>query len=265
MSRVLPDPGLPWPLPIEAVGLIAESEGLRLKAYPCPAGVWTIGWGETEGVKPGDVCTKEQADAMLLKDLGARVAAVQAMLTQYANPYQLGALVSLAYNIGLRDDKRKRGLYYSSVLRLHNAGDYAGAARAFDLINKYRDPQDGQLKVSAGLTRRRKAEAALYLTPEDGVPAVQVPQEVAPESSLAKSPIAQAGAATTLTGGLTVLATLGDQAETVSSSVKVISGAVKSTSEAVGLSPGAMLGGALLFIGLVAAYQRYKQRRDGWA
>lgn len=265
MARVLPDPNLAWPLPMEAVGLIADCEGLRLKAYPCQAGVWTIGWGETENVKPGDTCTKEQADAWLCADLVKRVMAVQGMLTQYANPYQLGALVSLAYNIGLRDDKRKRGLHYSSVLRLHNAGDYAGAARAFDLINKYRDPETGQLRVSAGLTRRRKAEAALYLTPDEGTPTPPMPQEVAPESSLVASPIAQVGAATTVTGGLTALTAFGDQADTVSSTVKVISGSVKSVSEAVGLSPGVILGGALLFMGAVAAYQRWQQRRSGWA
>ena len=48
----LPDSGLPWPIPMEAVALIAEAEGLRLKAYRCPAGVPTIGWSSRSSTRP---------------------------------------------------------------------------------------------------------------------------------------------------------------------------------------------------------------------
>ena len=49
--------------------LIKHFEGCELKAYLCPAGVWTIGYGHTKGVKEGDVITAEEADAMLLAEL----------------------------------------------------------------------------------------------------------------------------------------------------------------------------------------------------
>jgi GH24 family phage-related lysozyme (muramidase) len=93
----LPDAGLPWPLPLDAVRLIAESEGLRLAAYLCPAGVWTIGWGETDGVQPGDTCTKEQADRWLCEDLTDRAKAVRELCTSAPSRNELGALVSLSF------------------------------------------------------------------------------------------------------------------------------------------------------------------------
>lgn len=147
-------PDRPWPIARTAVELIADREqgpngGPALKAYKCPAGVWTLGFGETAGVKPGMTCTESEAWDMLLRDLTARTQAVQGMLTLPANENQLGALVSLVYNIGLEAFKK------SSVLRLHNAGDFAGAARAFRLWDKAR--VNGKLQVLAGLTARRAA------------------------------------------------------------------------------------------------------------
>lgn len=50
--------------------LIKRFEGLRLEAYPCPANVWTIGYGHTPGVAAGDVITPAQADALLQQDIG---------------------------------------------------------------------------------------------------------------------------------------------------------------------------------------------------
>ena len=63
--RRLPDPSLPWPIAMAAVAEIAESEGWSNVAYRCPAGIWSIAWGETDGVRPGDVCTEEQGDRWL--------------------------------------------------------------------------------------------------------------------------------------------------------------------------------------------------------
>ena len=56
--------------------LIKEFEGCRLKAYLCPAGVWTIGWGCTEGVKPGMVWSREEAEQALLREIAKHEAAV---------------------------------------------------------------------------------------------------------------------------------------------------------------------------------------------
>lgn len=185
-----PDATLPWPIPYAGVQLLAEYEqgptgGCALAAYRCPAGVWTIGWGETDGVRPGDVCTPEQADRWLVEDLGERAAAVRGHCTREPSPHELAALVSLAYNIGLA------GLRRSTAMRAHNAGQHEAAARAFGLWNKAR--VGGQLVELPGLTARRAREAALYLTPDaDAQP--RMPQAVEAESSLARSPIAQAGA-----------------------------------------------------------------------
>ena len=76
MPTQLPNPSLPWPIAMQGVALIAESESLRLRAYRCPVGVWTIGWGETDGVHPGDTCTQEQADRWLCDDLTDRAIAL---------------------------------------------------------------------------------------------------------------------------------------------------------------------------------------------
>lgn len=267
----LPDPNLNWPVPLRAVELIAEHEGLRLHTYRCPAGVWTIGWGETDPDKavPGRTIDKQTADKWFCEDLLRRSTAVQAMCTEYAAPNQLGALTSLAYNIGLREDRKKRGLYHTTVLRLHNAGDAEGAARAFDLINQYRDPADGQLKVSRGLTRRRKAEAALYLAPEPGAgghsEVTPMPQSVAPESSLARSPIA-VSSAVTVAGGLGMLAAAAaEAADAASIPIKTLVGVTRATAEVLGVTPLVLAGGTAVAVGVIALYNRYRQRRGGWA
>lgn len=53
----------------KGVSLIKQFEGCRLKAYKCPAGVWTIGYGHTAGVKEGDIITQETAESYLRNDL----------------------------------------------------------------------------------------------------------------------------------------------------------------------------------------------------
>ena len=51
------------------IDLIKHFEGCELKAYKCPAGVWTIGYGHIKGVQEGDVITEQQADEMLVEEL----------------------------------------------------------------------------------------------------------------------------------------------------------------------------------------------------
>ncbi len=51
------------------IDLIKKYEGCRLDAYKCPAGVWTIGYGHTGDVQPGQQITQAQADAILIVDL----------------------------------------------------------------------------------------------------------------------------------------------------------------------------------------------------
>ena len=138
----LPNKNLDWPVAYDAVLEIARSEGLRLRAYRCPAGVPTIARGRTRGVKMGDTCTQDQADAWFVEDLTEFTDGVQRVLKRDASDNELGAMVSLAYNIGLA------GFAKSTVLKRHNEGDRQSAARAFALWNKARI--NGVLQVVDG-------------------------------------------------------------------------------------------------------------------
>lgn len=262
---VLPNKSLAWPVPWRAVELVALKEGLRLRAYLCPAGVPTIGWGETEGVSLGMTWTKAQADERLCAELGRYADRVRSLCRITPSDTQLGALVCLAYNIGLT------ALAKSSVLKAHNRGDFAAAARAFGLWNKAK--VQGKLVVVAGLTTRRAAEAALYLEDaHDEVSSQAMPQAVAAESSLAQSPIAQSGAGVAGAGALTLLSSVKDQATLAgdtASTLGTLAGhaqtAVQAVSGAFGVPTPWLLGAALLAAGLAVLAYRFKQRRDGWA
>lgn len=130
--------------------IVKRFEGLELKAYKCPAGVWTIGYGSTgPHVTPGKVITEATADALLQADLDRFEEGV-AQLAPGATQGQFDAMVSLAFNIGLAAFRK------STVLRRHLAGDHAGAAAAFALWDKAGG------RVLAGLQRRRAEEARLY-------------------------------------------------------------------------------------------------------
>lgn len=256
-----PDPALPWPIPLAAVGLIAEFEqgprgGVALRTYLCPAGVPTIGWGETDPDKavPGGRCTKEQADQWLLDDLAQRTAQARALLKRHADPHQLGAMVSLAYNIGMANFAK------STVLKAFNRGDLAAAGRAFRLWNKAK--VKGVLTDLAGLTRRRAAEEALFLTPDPETTAVELmPQAVASESNMAASPIVQAGTVTAGAGVVSVLAEAGAQLGTVTPVLEQAKDAV----QVLGVPPEWVLPALLLAAGGLIVWHRWKQRSGGWA
>jgi lysozyme len=158
------------------IELIKRSEGCRLQSYDDGFGTWTIGYGRTAGVRPGQHITQQEAERMLAEDLAAFGGQVAALCTLTPNPNQLGALTSLAYNIGVDN------FHKSTVLKRHNAGHPAEAAEAFKMWNKAAG------HVVPGLVRRRSEEAALYLTPVNGstapsVQTVDIPQPVTPPTS----------------------------------------------------------------------------------
>jgi lysozyme len=132
--------------------LVKRSESLVLKAYLCPAHVWTIGYGHTRGVKMGDTCTEEQAIDWLKEDLRDAEAIVDATVDVPLSQNQFDALVSFVFNVGGGAFKT------STLLRLLNRGEYSRAAEQLDRWNK----AAGQ--VLAGLTTRRAAERALFET-----------------------------------------------------------------------------------------------------
>lgn len=130
--------------------LIKQFEGLYLKAYRCPAGVPTIGYGHTAGVAMGQTITQQQADDYLRRDVRQFERAVSRLVRVPLTQGQFDALVSFAFNLG------EGALAQSTLLRLLNAGDYAGAAAQFDRWNKAAG------RVLPGLVRRRAAERALF-------------------------------------------------------------------------------------------------------
>jgi lysozyme len=133
--------------------LIKSFEGLYLKAYLCPAKVWTIGYGHTGNVKPGDVINRQQADELLRQDVEEFVAIVNTAVKVPLTQNQFDSLVSFVYNVGA-DAFRK-----STLLRKLNAGDYAGAAQEFERWNKAHGV------VLPGLVKRRKKERELFERP----------------------------------------------------------------------------------------------------
>lgn len=253
-TPMLPDPALPWPIPMAAVALIAESEGLRLTAYRCPAGRPTIAYGETDGVQMGDTCTKEQADRWLLEDLQDRTQQVRALCTRSPGANELGSLVSLAYNIGVG------ALAGSTALRQHNSGDHLAAARAICLWDKAR--VGGVLTVLPGLTARRAREMALYLTPDEPSAAAQpVPQAVEAESSIAASPIIKGGATTV---GAGVVAALAEARDALGPLGTGLTAAKDFAASVLGIPPGWVLPAVLIGAGAVVVRWRWRQRSGGW-
>lgn len=263
----LPDPAMPWPIPLAGVALIAESEGCALVAYKCPAGVWTCGWGETAGVGPKTRWTQAYADQRFCDSLSERTEAVRALVTVETSDNQLAALVSLAYNIG------NAALAKSSALKAHNRGDFPAAARAFGLWNNA--TVGGALTVLPGLVTRRAREAALYLTPDEGAARAPIPQAVAPESSLARSPMMTAGGALPVVSGVVAAASevaapdpvaavsqAGQQASTVQTALGSVKGLVVDT---VGIPASWWMPLVLIAAGATVIYWRHKQRSGGWA
>lgn len=138
------------------IPMLKRHEGLRLRAYPDPATggePYTIGWGYAQGVKPGDVWTLEQAEAMLRKTAAGFIAAALQKCPQllFEPSNRAAACACLAYNIGIAS------FYASSVRKRTERREYKGAAEAFKLWNK------ANHRVMRGLTLRRIAEAKVYL------------------------------------------------------------------------------------------------------
>lgn len=130
--------------------LIKSFEGLRLESYLCPANVWTIGYGHTQGVKPGQVISEKQAESLLKGDLLVFEKAVLSHNLKL-NQNQFDALVSFTYNVG------PGNLAKSTLLQKVKLNSNDPAIR--DEFMKWNKAKG---KTLAGLTRRRKAEADLY-------------------------------------------------------------------------------------------------------
>lgn len=132
------------------IDIIKKFEGCKLKAYLCPAGKPTIGYGHTYGVKLERVISKAEAEVLLDHDYQDALNGVEELIKVPLTENQLGALASFVFNLG-------RGKLLGSTLRKKlNQGDYKGAAEEFD-----KWVFAGGVKLN-GLIARRAAERALF-------------------------------------------------------------------------------------------------------
>lgn len=211
---------------------------------------WTCGYGETKGVTYATRWSKEEAHIKLVARLEEFERDVLAACTLEPNPNQCAALVSFTYNVGVGNLRK------SSVLRNHNAGKFQAAARSFALWNK----AGGE--VMAGLTARRAEEAALYLRPWQDVIAPEIEaeyvepmsQQIEPERPMTQSHIMRAS---TVAGGTAALATVAETVQTVNTIKWGVDGLGEWLVPLLMLSVVALLG--------YIAWERYKQRKEGWA
>jgi lysozyme len=138
----------------EGIALIKKFEGCELEAYKCAAGVWTIGYGSTKGVKENDSISQEDADKLLMDELKEYESYVNDFVEVNLEQNQFDSLCSFCYNLG------PQSLKSSTLLKVLNAKDYEGVPAQIKRWNKAGG------KVLQGLVRRREAESLLF-TDED--------------------------------------------------------------------------------------------------
>jgi lysozyme len=222
--------------------LLKEFEGFETDAYQDIVGVWTIGYGFTDNVRPGDKITRAAADKYLLKELKSYERAVKSACTLAPNENQLAAMTCLAWNIG------KAGFKGSTVVKAHNRGDFTETARAFGLWKKAGG------KVVKGLVRRRAAEAALYLTPVKDVEPESMPQAVEEERPMTQSKLVTGGTITAGVSGLSVAAQVAGDVGSIRDSFGPWLPYILMIAAVIGV-------GAGLFI----VWERFQQRKRGEA
>lgn len=133
------------------LNLIKQFEGLSLKAYKCPAGVWSIGYGSTSGVKQGMVITERQAVERLKQDVRVAEVVLNKLDVNFAQ-CQFDSLCSFIFNLGA-------GAFATSTLKkkiVARADDEAICAEIVKWVNAGGKPL-------VGLKRRRVAEANMFI------------------------------------------------------------------------------------------------------
>lgn len=134
------------------INLIKAHEGLRLQAYCCPAGIYTIGYGHTAGVRRGDVIDERKAEQLLAEDLKKFEAVVNRECPS-VNQNQFDALVSFTFNLG------ETNLRKSTLLKCVKANP-----NGQNIYTEFLRWNKSKGEVLPGLIRRRKAEADLYFS-----------------------------------------------------------------------------------------------------
>lgn len=228
----------------KGIALIKSYESCKLTAYLCPAGVWTIGWGTTRGIHEGMRITRDEADALFLRDLRQFEATVAKLVRVPLTQGQWDALVSLVYNCGPAPLKGTLG-------KVLNQGRYDAVPAQF-----MRWVRAGGRELP-GLVRRRRAETALWRDLGD-VPDEDLrvgPVEAAPAKPLTASGTIK-GVAVAGTGAATVM---GDALSDVQTNITTASDII-ATVQAFDHNL-IFIGAALVIAGLAwIAYRRWADR-----
>ena len=142
-------------------------EGCKLVAYQDDGGVWTIAYGSTRGVRPGDTLTQAQADELFELELPYYERIVNANVLIPLTQKEFNAIVAFVYNVGPGRKGVKDGFVElkaggpSTLLRKLNDGDKRGAAKEFP---RWCYVSKGEKKeFNFGVKRRHYREARLFL------------------------------------------------------------------------------------------------------
>lgn len=276
----------------DGITLIKAFEGCKLRAYLCPAGKWTVGYGHTTaagGLVVGPttrLANEAEALALLHEDIDRFEDQIERLTdADTLQPHQFDALVSFAFNVGMGNFKS------STLLKKLKAGDTAAVAAQFGRWNKIEDPHTHEMVANDGLTRRRRAERALFegdladAQTYMGMTFPPMPQDVAPPpppKPMAQSKVGNTsiigGAGAAILGAKSVLDTaqtaaqpvvqVTQQAQTVAGQVQTTVQQAQGTMDVVhGLIPHISLGAAapwcLLTVLVVTgfAYTWYDRRK----
>ena len=233
----------------DGINLVKRFEGLhklnennQVVAYKCPAGVWTIGWGHTAGVKEGDVVTISDCENFLRQDLEECGQVIKRNVKVPLTQAQFDSLASFIFNLGAGNFKS------STLLKKLNKGSYDEVPEQLLRWNKAR--VDGSLTELRGLTRRRTAEATLftvdYPLPDDD------PDEVMPQAVEQTSTKSLAQSKTMAGAGIAGFATVAQE----------LAGQLRSLTSYSGVIETAFVVLSILGIALVA-YSRIKDNKEG--
>lgn len=185
----------------EGLATVKEFEGLRLKAYKCPAAVWTIGYGHTSAagvpiVNADLQITKDDAEEILKRDMVQYEDGVKKLVKVSITQGQFDALVDFAYNAGVG------ALQKSTLLKKVNAGKFDEVPAEFMKWTK------GGGKELPGLVRRRRAEVKLWRGLDTDVPVSHTQARFTPDQPKASKSITQSkeANAAVAAGGLGTIA-----------------------------------------------------------
>lgn len=197
----------------EGIDLIKRWEGLRTAAYDdngaAAGGTWTIGYGHTGGVKPGDTISEAEAERLLREDLREAEGIVERNVAVPLTDGQFAALVSFVFNVGPGRAGVKDGFVQlksgrpSTMLAKLNEGDYAAALAEFPKWTR------GPAGTHEGLANRRAAESGLFAR-GGFVASASVEPTPAPKPSVVNTP---EGVGVIITGAGVVLQQTAQQLE----------------------------------------------------